>query len=261
MPFVPRPYVSSVGRRTGGWSVPKGLQQYRSELRNYGMLRDELLSGDYAGMVDNFGHAPEEVRQNPRTLLLHGLAQLLSQPEESALPMPETQDAIGKASASLHADYYSTFDTHHSGEPPPTDDDVFYREAGNFFRQYKQYDKAIRIYEIGRTELERDGGGKERWAEVERLLGESFFLQGDDEAALAAFNRAAELRPDWPLYTVRQAFMHEQLKEYDEAAALYQEAWQAMQQRAEWMNRQQLELQPPWAFYSPDNYQTLKRLV
>jgi tetratricopeptide (TPR) repeat protein len=260
VPFISRPYVSSVDRSGWGWSAPNGLDQYRTELRNYGLLRDELLSDNCTTMISDFEVTPEEVRQNPRTLLLSGLAQLLCQPEGSVTPLPKTQDTIEKASTSLQADYYSTSKAYYPGEAPLKDDDIFYREAGNFFRQYKQYRNAIRVYEIWRTELERDGADKDRQAEVEKLLGESYFLNGNDEAAFAAFGRAAELRPGWPPYTVRQAFMHEQREEYGEAAALYQKAWQAMQKMAEWMPQELEPGQPPWASYSPDNYQAVKHL-
>jgi tetratricopeptide (TPR) repeat protein len=263
VPFISRPYVSSVDRSGWGWSAPNGLDQYRTELRNYGLLRDELLSGNFTAETSDFEDAPEEVRQNARALLVNGLAHLLNQPEESASPLPKTQEAIDKASTSLQKDYYSSlepYQPHQAGEPPLRDDDIFYREAGNFFREYKQYERAFRIYDIWRTELERDGADKWRRAEVEKLLGESLFLKGDDEAALAAFDRAAQLRPDWPLYTVRQAFMYEQLGKYDDAAVLYERAWQAMQKRAEWMPPEELERQPPWSFYAPDNYQAIKHL-
>jgi tetratricopeptide (TPR) repeat protein len=258
VPFYPRPYESSVHNEL--WLMPNALGQYRSELRNYGLLRDELLSGNYETMINDLKNVPEEVRQSPHTLLLGALAQLLNQPEDSVTPLPKTQDTIDKASTSLEENAHLFVRPYQAGEPPPKGDDIFYREAGNFFRQYKQYDNALHVYTIWRTELERDGADEKRRAEAEKSVGESLFLKGDDKAALAAFDRAAQLRPDWPPYTVRQAFMHEQLGDYDQAAALYQRAWQVMQQRAEWMPPEQLEVQPPWSFYSPDNYQAIKHL-
>lgn len=240
-------------------SVPYGLGQYRHELRYYGLLRDDLLSGNSADLREDLRRAPKRVRENERALLLVGMDQLLNQADGLAIPTPETQSAIDDFLA-LYEDVPLEALTYY-GEPPLRDNDFFYREAGNFFRQYEQYDNAARVYSLWRTELEADrAGAKWRRAEVEKLLGEARFLNKVYDRALATFDRAVKLHRDYPPYMVRQAFMHEKLKEYGEAEDLYRRSLDAMRRPAEWMDASMLKYAPPAAFYFPENYQAKKHL-
>jgi tetratricopeptide (TPR) repeat protein len=82
----------------------------------------------------------------------------------------------------------------------------------------------------------------------------------DFREALHRFERATELRPDFPPYLVRRAFMYEQRGDYARAEDLYRNSVEAMRSKADWMPPAELEVAPPMAFYSPDNYQAYKHL-
>jgi tetratricopeptide (TPR) repeat protein/Zn-dependent protease len=267
-PFMPRTYAPSVNLEE--WSVPRGLDLYRAELLHYGLLRSHLLSGNYAAFEDHLGHVPEAARRNEGTLLLIGIAKLLDQSDSA--PTPETQAAINNFSEehSRHLEELEYEDANHSylydpisGGPGFKGSDWFYLEAGNFFRQHRQYRKALGIYAAWRSALERGQPGGKRRAEVEKLAGEAHFLNGDHDKALAAFGRATELRPDWPPYVVREAFMHEKLREFTTAADLYSRALKIVQREADWMDPSMLESYPPATIYSsyyPDPYYAAKHL-
>jgi tetratricopeptide (TPR) repeat protein/Zn-dependent protease len=256
---------------------------------------------------------PEAAKHASTMRLMIGIKQLLAQPEAMSTPTAQTQSAIndyiavhltiaqgGIAKAMLEdksvfeeirltdyltdypslTDYYGLLKDTNEVVISPDDElrfpqnSYFYWEAANFLRQHKQYDKALRIYRIWEEELKRDGVGKERRAEVEKLMGEALFLQGSAEEAvgsqeqarnkyeeaLSAFDQAVGLRPDWPPYVVRQAFMLEKLEDYAKAEELYRNSLEAMKQQAEWMNPEQLEAMRPEDFYSPFNYHTTKHL-
>ena len=259
--FEPTGYNSEVAN----WRVPDGLNQWRGELRHYRLLRDLVLSGNYSALNDRLREAPEEVRENDRTLLLAGIDSLLNQPQDEVTPTEKTQASIDDF---LVADepYAEIWSYYHFARLPLVANDLFYLEAGNFFRQYKRYDVAIRVYRIWQTELKQAGADDDRKAEVERLLGEAYFLRGeanfsDQEdspneygEALVAFKQAAKRRGDWPPYVVRQAFMYEKLGEYDVAEDFYRDALNTMRQPAEWTKG----YDDPIDFYFPDNYQAMK---
>jgi tetratricopeptide (TPR) repeat protein len=225
-PFEERLYTSSGINHY----APAGINQFRDERWHYVLLRNDLLSGDSAAFNRDLESVPRRVRQNALTLLLVGVDRLLNQPEGSVTPVPETQAAIDEFLAT------GFFHNASLGEPEPRANDTFYREAGNFFRQYGQYEKARRIYDIWRVELVQAEAGADRLAEVEKLLGEAHFLNDEPQEALTAFERAMDLRPDWPPYAVRWAFMYEQLEEYDAAAESYRSALDAMRRPAEWFS-------------------------
>jgi tetratricopeptide (TPR) repeat protein/Zn-dependent protease len=215
-PFYPRSYSYSFTN----WNLyaPGGIDQTRTQVLHYDLLRYEFLSGDLAALNKDLANIPDAVLQSQSTQLLIAMHRLLNRP--GPLP-PAVQEVMD--------DYLY--------------DDSFYTEAGNFFRQYARYEAAIRVYDVWRSELERPGAGPKRRAEAENLLGEAYFLDGQDQEALAAFERAQALYREalppgvseqtrsagWPPYLVRQAFMHEHMGEYDEAAELYRQAFEAMQ--------------------------------
>ena len=267
-PSMPRTYAPNVTPEE--WSVPRGLDLYRTELLHYGLLRNDLLSGNYAAFEEHIEGVPEEVRRNEGTLLLMGIAKLLNQPD--SMPTPETQDAIDDFSEehSRHLEELIYEDPTHaylydrsSGGPEFEGADWFYLEAANFFRQHRQCEKALRIYDAWRSALERGEADARRRAEVEKLAGEAHFLSGDHDKALAAFVRATEWRPDWPPYVVREAFMHEKLGEYTSAADPYSRALEIAQKKAGWMDPNMLKSYSPATLYSsfyPDPYQAAKHL-
>lgn len=209
-------------------SMPGGINRQREHLRNYDLLRYDLLSGDSETLNEDFGRAPDPVRQSPSTLLLLGIAQLLSESENTGTLAPETQAAIDAYFAPL-----PRFDTQNQRGPPepePQGNDSFYREAANFFRQHEQYDEALRVYGLWRAELEHDQADDARRGFVESLMGEAHFLNNEPKEALAAFDRAGKLVPHWPPYILRQAFIREQLGEYKRAEEFYRSALNHMQQ-------------------------------
>ena len=267
-PFMPRTYAPNVN--TEQWSVPNGLNLYRSELRYYGLLRNDLLSGDLAAFGDDLLRAPEPVRRNDDTLLLIGIAKLLHQPGDS--PTLETQAAIDDFSKerSRFVEEHWYADQEHSylyepssGGPEFGGTDLFYLEAGNFFRQHEQYEKSLHIYGVWRSALDRARADGKRRAEVAKLMGEAHFLNGDHDEASAAFDRATDMRPDWPPYVVRKALMQEKSEEYEAAANSYDRALKLMQTKAGWMDPRSLESTSPIVIYSeyyPDPYQAAKHL-
>lgn len=258
-PFEPSFYYSD----TANWYAPFGLSQYREEYQYYSLLRNDLLSGEHTAFSEDLEHTPGEVRRNKSTLLLIGMEKLLRNPE--ALPTGEAQLAIDDYLASQGDPYYAG-----SGEPEPQGNDPFYKEAGNFFREYEQYNNALRIYRVWQNELESDDASSWRRAKVRNLIGEALFLKGSSAEAdgnlaearnnygeaLAAFDQAVQLRPDWPPYAVRQAFMHEKLENYAEAEELYRGSLDTMKQPAEWIEGYEEQAD----FYDPDNYQAAKHL-
>ena len=203
--------------------APGVEDQRRAQQLHYDLLRYEFLSGDLAAFNDALRDTPETVLQSQSTQLLIATHLVLNRPE--SFPTPEVQEAM---------EGYAF-------------NDAFYSEAGNFFRQHAQYEKAIRVYGIYKNELERAGADGKLQAQAENLLGEAYFLNGQDREALAAFERAQALyratlpstvdeatySAGWPPYRVRQAFMHEQLGDYDRAAELYRQAIDAMRQPTE----------------------------
>ena len=215
-PFNERSYISSA------WNLyaPGGIDQNSTERLHYDLLRYEFLSGDLGALNDDLRSIPEPVLQNNATLLLIVTHQLLN--PQASPTTPEVQEAL---------DTYLAYS-------------YDYQEAGNFFRQHAQYEKAIRVYSIWRSVLERARADGKSQAEAENLLGEAYFLNGQDEKALAAFERAQALYQEtypsegregehptvWPPYLVREAFMHEQLGDYDRAAELYRQALGAILQ-------------------------------
>jgi Tfp pilus assembly protein PilF/Zn-dependent protease len=253
--------------RVANWSVPAGWNQQRGELRDYLLLRDIVLSGNYGALDDRLREAPEAVREHDRTLLLAGIDSLLNQPQDKVTPTEKTQTLIDNF---LVADepYAQSWSAYHFAGLRLQANDLFYLEAGNFFRQYKRYDVAIRVYRIWQTELRQAGAGDYRKAEVERLLGEAYFLKGkvrfsDQEnppneyrEALVAFEQAAKRRGDWPPYVVRKAFMYEKLGDYDAAEGFYCDALNMMRQRAESPEC----YEGPFDFSHPDKYQAIKHL-
>jgi tetratricopeptide (TPR) repeat protein/Zn-dependent protease len=214
-PFVPRSYNSSARN----FFAPGGVDQQRAESLYYDLLRFEFLSGDLSALNEDLENVPEPALQNQSTLLLIATHRLLN-PQESPTT-PEVQEALD-ASAPVYGER-------------------FYWEAGNFFRQHGQYEKAIRVYSLWKTELEHTGADGKRLAEAENQLGEAYFLNGQNEKALAAFESAQasyqEAYPSdgvgedsvvWPPYLVREAFIHEQLGDYDRAAELYRRTLEAI---------------------------------
>jgi tetratricopeptide (TPR) repeat protein/Zn-dependent protease len=216
-PFYPRSYSPTIGNIY----APGRIDQVRTQTLHYDLLRYEFLSGDLAAVNEDLESIPDEVLQSQSTQLLIATHRLLN-PQES----PTTPEVLEASDA-----YASTY-----GER-------FYWEAGNFFRQYARYEEAIRVYDIWRTDLERTRADPKQRAEAENLLGEAYFLNGQNHEALAAFERAQEIyrkallpgeseekrSAGWPPYLVRQAFMHEHMGNYDEAAELYRQALDAMQ--------------------------------
>jgi tetratricopeptide (TPR) repeat protein/Zn-dependent protease len=250
--FEPREFpVGPPGANSGAnLRTPAGMNRYQELVRHYDLLRYDLLGSDSEALNEDFERAPDPVKQSPNALLLLGTSQLLDGPEGARTPAAETQATID---AFLSRPFQGKQRPPY--EPKPQGNDFFYREAGNFFREHERYEDALRVYGIWQTELERDRAGVARRAEPESLMGEAYFLNDQPEEALAAFERAEELVPQWPPYVVRQAFMHEQLEDYDRAEELYRRGLEAMQQPAEWNKN----LAGPAALY-PDNYQAGKHL-
>ena len=97
------------------------------------------------------------------------------------------------------------------------------------------------MYSVWKSELERTQADGKTQAETENMLGEAYYLNGQNEKALAAFERAQSLYQQTyppearegehpvvsPEYLVREAFIHEQLGDYDGAAELYRRALDA----------------------------------
>ena len=255
-PYVSRPYAADLPFAA---FVPGGFLRYLDELRNYELLRDDVLGSDYASFREDLATVPEGVRRNERTLVLAGIARLLDQPEDVVAPRAETQAAID---AYLELPEKITFlPSGPSGsEPQWQGNDVFYREAGNLLREHKRYEDAVRLYGIWQAELERTGADELRRAEAHKVLGEARFLCGDDAGALAAFERAEGLRPSWPPYVTRQAFIHEKLEDYGRAEELYRRALETMREPADWMSPTELQSEEPMEIYYPDGYQASKHL-
>jgi len=242
------------------WTVPDGLSEFRSQLQYYALLREDFLSGDAAAFEDDLRQASGAVRGNEQTLLLVGMSQLPDY--RSVAPSPEARSAINEfATNSFEKHRYNSELS--PGEPKFEGNDLFYLEAGNFFRQHGQYKNALRVYGMWRAELERaKADGKQR-AEVEKLIGEVHSLRGNYSDALAAFERAASLRPNWPPYIVRRAFAHEKLKDYGTAAETYLQALEMVKKRAGWMTPYDLKYFSPietYSYYYRDPYEAAKHL-
>lgn len=299
-PYVPTEYVfgySYWGSRE--WNPLFDIRSYRSALQHYSLVSNDLLSGDYAAFEEDLRKAPDAVRkQDPDAKLMIGIQELLSQPEAEPLPTAQTQSAINDYIAAYVNvnDYFSqranvvdsnmlkdkkvfeeiSLQDHlaHDGiEYIGQDDELtfpqngfFYWNAANFFRQNKKYDAALRIYKVWEKELERDTVADERKSELQKLIGETLFLEGrateatgskeQDQAnyheAFDSFSQAAKLRPGWPPYMVRQAFLQEQLGHYDEAEELYRSALQAVDEQVAEADTDQLDLSED--FYSSSYY-------
>jgi len=252
-PYTPTFFVPNV--KFEEWTVPSGLDEFRSQLRFYALLRADLLSGNAAAFEEDLQRTPEAVRRDEQTLLLVGISRLPDR--RGVAPSPEARTSMNE-----FVEKHSYYDPA-AGEPDFQGDDLFYLEAGNLFRQYGQYESALRVYGAWQDDLERAKAGSKRRAEVQKLIGEVHSLQGDYGDALAAFERAASLRPNWPPYIVRQAFAHEKLEEYDTAAETYRHALEVMQERTGWMDPDDLEYSSPIEIYSyhySDPYEAAKHL-
>lgn len=123
---IPVPYTS----KEANYNIPYGLEQERRELRHYRLLRDILLSGNYGALNEQLRQAPKAVRANDRTLLLAGMASLLNQRRDKATPSEKTQASIDDFLAASEPNLQQIW----AGGVPLRANDLFYLEAGNFFR-------------------------------------------------------------------------------------------------------------------------------
>jgi tetratricopeptide (TPR) repeat protein len=241
-------------------SGSEGLDVYLSDLQYFSLLRDDLLSHDQDAFEEDLSRAPDRVRQDEKALLLLGLDALYDQAPETRQPEPATQALID--------DYLAMYDSvplesvTPPGLPQLQDNDLFYREGGNLFREHRRFDDALEVYRYWRSELEATNAGDYRLAEVERLIGETLFLDERYRDALTAFDRALKHRHDWPPYMVRRAFMYEELRQFGAAEDEYLRTLEAMHEPTHWMNKTTLEVEgnSPVNYYYPDGYQASKHL-
>jgi tetratricopeptide (TPR) repeat protein/Zn-dependent protease len=253
-PYELRLYDTSVG----DWAEVGALKKHREQLRQFALLRNDLLSGDYAALETDLRGMPAPVQQSKFALLTAATGKVLGQSGDRLADGAE--DAIDEAVGT------ETWGQHSPGEPTFQGRDAFFFEAANLLRQYKRYEDAARVYAFWRTELEVSDAGDGRLAMVEGLLGEAHFLaeeqreDRDYQEALGRIQRAEELRPGFPRYIMLRAFLHEKRGEYSEAEALYRRALDGMGKRADWMQGASLDQEPSQDLYFPDNYLATKHL-